>query len=199
MIPGPLPGLGQATHPDFDSARWMIDHTALVKEATGEPRETRLRRSTPRTRISSGSREQQQPWPGSPDLIAVKGKDLVVIDAKDGQAQPPPQHPGHDLPCTRSLRAKLEFSTGAWSSGATSSIPDGKNVQHSGISGVDRKFIDRLGALIRRLADETPARKVPSASECRWCDITLPRTARSGRRLKPSNGRYHRRLLERRR
>ena len=40
------------------------------------------------------------------------------------------------------------------------------------VSGLDRQFIDRLGALIRRLADETPARRVPSASECRWCDIT---------------------------
>ena len=40
------------------------------------------------------------------------------------------------------------------------------------VSGLDQRFIDRLGALIRRLADETPARRVPSASECRWCDIT---------------------------
>lgn len=40
------------------------------------------------------------------------------------------------------------------------------------VSGVDRKFVDRLGALIRRLADETPARKAPSGGECRWCDIT---------------------------
>lgn len=39
-------------------------------------------------------------------------------------------------------------------------------------SGLDQRFIDRLGAFIRRLADENPARKVPSASECRWRDIT---------------------------
>ena len=48
--------------------------------------------------------------------------------------------------------------------------PDG-NVQIP-VSGLDRKFIDRLSNLIRRLADENPARRVPSASECRWCDIT---------------------------
>ena len=34
-------------------------------------------------------------------------------------------------------------------------------------SGIDGKFVERLGALIRRLAAETPARKVPSATECR--------------------------------
>ena len=28
------------------------------------------------------------------------------------------------------------------------------------------------GSLIRRPAAETPARRVPSAGECRWCDIT---------------------------
>ena len=36
------------------------------------------------------------------------------------------------------------------------------------VSGPGRQFIDRPGVLVRRLADEHPARKVPSASECRW-------------------------------
>ena len=48
--------------------------------------------------------------------------------------------------------------------------PDG-NVQIP-VSGLDQRFIGRLGSLIRRLADETPARRIPSAQECRWCDIT---------------------------
>ena len=39
-------------------------------------------------------------------------------------------------------------------------------------SGVDQKFILNLGGLIRRLAAETPARRVSSAQECRFCDIT---------------------------
>ena len=39
-------------------------------------------------------------------------------------------------------------------------------------SAVDEKFTERLGSLIRRLASETPARRVPSAQECRFCDIT---------------------------
>ena len=48
--------------------------------------------------------------------------------------------------------------------------PDG-NVQIP-VSGMDNRFVDRLGSLIRRLADETPARRVSSGSECRFCDIT---------------------------
>ena len=38
-------------------------------------------------------------------------------------------------------------------------------------SAVDQQFIGTLTALIRRLANETPARRVPSAQECRFCDI----------------------------
>ena len=39
-------------------------------------------------------------------------------------------------------------------------------------SGVDGKFIDNPGGLIRRLAAETPGRLVPSQAECRFCDST---------------------------
>ena len=40
------------------------------------------------------------------------------------------------------------------------------------VSAVDQKFVDNLAALIRRLASETPARRVPTAQECAFCDIT---------------------------
>ncbi len=34
------------------------------------------------------------------------------------------------------------------------------------------QFIEDLGALIRRLAAGSPPQRVPSAQECRFCDIT---------------------------
>ena len=34
------------------------------------------------------------------------------------------------------------------------------------------QFIEDLGALIRRLAADQPAQWVPSAQECRFCDIS---------------------------
>ena len=37
---------------------------------------------------------------------------------------------------------------------------------------VDDQSIQNLGALIRRLAYERPAKRVPSRPECRFCDIT---------------------------
>ena len=37
---------------------------------------------------------------------------------------------------------------------------------------MDEKFIQNLGALIRRLSADEPARRVPSPQECGFCDIT---------------------------
>ena len=39
-------------------------------------------------------------------------------------------------------------------------------------SAVNPEFVANLGALIWRLADDAPARRVPSAQECRFCDIS---------------------------
>ena len=39
-------------------------------------------------------------------------------------------------------------------------------------SRIDTNFVNNLAALIRRLADDTPALKVSSYDECRFCDIT---------------------------
>ena len=36
---------------------------------------------------------------------------------------------------------------------------------------VDDQFVQNLGALIRRLSADEPARRVPSHQECRYCDI----------------------------
>lgn len=36
---------------------------------------------------------------------------------------------------------------------------------------LDDRFIRNLGALIHRLAAETPATQIASAQECRFCDI----------------------------
>ena len=37
---------------------------------------------------------------------------------------------------------------------------------------MDDQFVQNLGALIRRLAADEPAKRVPSAQECRFCDIS---------------------------
>ena len=39
--------------------------------------------------------------------------------------------------------------------------------------GIDQGFVRNLGSLIRRIAAPEPPVRVPSAQECRFCDITL--------------------------
>ena len=105
---------------------------------------------------------------GRPDLIAIKGRDAVIIDAKTGRASP--HHAVQVLTYMYAVPRAVERYRGMEFRGHVI-YPD-SNVTVPA-SGVDGKFIDRLGALIRRLADETPARRIPSAHECRWCDITV--------------------------
>ena len=152
---------------DFDSAKWMMDHTDLVNRA----RESREKLGyTVYTENQNSFRLQgaTATLAGKPDLIAVKGNDLVIVDAKTGK--PSPHHSVQVMTYMYAVPKALERYRGMEFRGHVV-YPDGKNV---GIpaSGVDGKFVERLGSLIRRLADETPARRVPSASECRWCDIT---------------------------
>ena len=91
----------------------------------------------------------------------------MIIDAKTGK--PSPAHPAQVLIYMYALPKSLAHFHGVEFRGHVV-YPDSQ----VGIpaSAVDRKFTERLGGLIRRLASETPARRVPSAGECRWCDIT---------------------------
>ena len=151
---------------DFDSARWMMEHTALVNEARAS-RETLGYEVFTEDQNFFRLQGATATLAGKPDLIAVKGNDLVIVDAKTGR--PSPHHSVQVLTYMYAVPRALEQFRGMEFRGHVI-YPDG-NVQIP-VSGLDRKFIDRLGALIRRLADENPARRVPSASECRWCDIT---------------------------
>ena len=97
----------------------------------------------------------------------MKGQDAVIIDAKTGRSSP--HHAAQVLTYMYAVPRALDRYREMEFRGHVI-YPDG-NVQIP-VSGMDRRFIDRLGTLIRRLADETPARRVPSAQECRFCDIT---------------------------
>ena len=151
---------------DFDSAKWMMDHTALVNEAR-ESREALGYQVFTEDQNFFALRGKAATLSGKPDLIAVKGNDLVIADAKTGK--PSPHHAVQVLTYMYAVPRALERYRGMEFRGHVV-YPDG-NVQIPA-SGLDRQFIDRLGSLIRRLADENPARKVPSTSECQWCDIT---------------------------
>ena len=151
---------------DFDQAQWMLEHTALVNQAR-ESREKLGYTVYTEAQNAFRLRGRSATLAGKPDLIAVKGQDVVIIDAKTGK--PSPSHAAqvriymYALPKALEQFRGVEFRAHVVYPDANVGIP---------ASAVDGKFVERLGALIRRLAAETPARKVPSTQECRWCDIT---------------------------
>ena len=151
---------------DFDSARWMMDHTDLVNQAR-ESREKLGYTVHTENQNSFRLRGKLATLAGKPDLIAVTGRDAVIIDAKTGR--PSPHHSVQVLTYMYAVPKAMPEYRDVEFRGHVIYL-DG-NVQIP-VSGLDQPFVERLGALIRRLADETPARRVPSASECRWCDIT---------------------------
>ena len=151
---------------DFDQAQWMLEHTALVNQA----RESREKLGyTVYTEAQNAFRLRGRfaTLAGKPDLIAVRNGDAVIIDAKTGK--PSPAHSAQVMIYQYAVPRALDRYRGMEFRGHVI-YPDA-NVQIPA-SGIDGKFVERLGALIRRLAAETPARKVPSTQECRWCDIT---------------------------
>ena len=81
---------------DFDSARWMMDHTALVNEARTSREKLGYEVFTEEQNFFT-LRGKAATLAGKPDLIAVKGNDLVIVDAKTGKPSPAPQRPSPDL------------------------------------------------------------------------------------------------------
>ena len=150
---------------DFDSTIWMLEHTALVNDERAA-----------RERIGyTVHTENQNLFPvtgkmttiaGTPDLIAEKHADAVVIDAKTGKASP--SHRAQVMIYQYAIPKALTQYQGKRLSGHAR-YP--KAHVAASESAVDQQFIGNLTALIRRLANETPARRVPSAQESRFCDI----------------------------
>ncbi len=151
---------------DFDSAAWMLEHTALVNREREERERTGYTVTTENQNLFR-LKGSSATLAGKPDLIARKGNDIVAIDAKTGR--PSPAHRVQLMTYQYAVPKALKEYQGQDLRGQVT-YPD----SNTGIpaSAVDGAFVENLSGLTRRLASETPARRVPSAAECRFCDIT---------------------------
>lgn len=153
----------------FDMAKWQISHTALLNET--------------RDKIESEGRsvlvESQNYFilrgksgtalGGKPDLVALDedGGGGTIYDVKTGR------HRDSDiaqaliymyaLPHLSRHRGRRFDGKVVYGDGGAVEIP---------ADAVDDAFRDNLHALIRRIAAPQPARRAPSALECRICDLT---------------------------
>ena len=144
----------------------MLDHTALVNRER-ESRESLGYTVYVENQNSFRLRGRHATLAGKPDLIAVKNDDSVIIDAKTGR--PSPSHTAQVLiyqyavPRALTQYNGIEFTGQLVYPDTRVSVPD---------SSTGGEFVRNLGALIRRLANDTPPRRVPSFAECQFCDIT---------------------------
>ena len=144
----------------------MLKHTALVNEER-ESRERLGYTVTTENQNFFRLRGSSATIAGKPDLIAEKSHELVVIDVKTGKVSP--AHRAQVMIYQYAVPKVLEQFQGRRVSGHVR-YPTSHAAAPA--SAVNREFVANLGALIRRLAAETPARRVPNAAECRFCDIT---------------------------
>ena len=150
---------------DFDSATWMLEHTALVNRERESLERIGYEVSTENQNLFR-LRGATATIAGKPDLIGEKHHELLISDAKTGR--PSPSHQAQVRIYQYAVPRALPQFEGKDARGQVR-YPD--SYVGSPASAVSPEFIANMGALIRRLASDTPARRVPSATECRFCDI----------------------------
>ena len=104
---------------------------------------------------------------GRPDLVARKGDAGVIIDVKTGK--PGPAHVVQVMLYMYAVPRAIGQHQGVVFDGLVAYADHTVDIP-AGV--VDDQFIGNLAGLIGRLASDTPARRVPSPGECRFCPIT---------------------------
>ena len=104
---------------------------------------------------------------GKPHLVARRRDEITVIDVKIGR--PSPTHATQVLIYMYVLPRARERYRGLSIAGQ---VAYPSHVVDIPPEAVDGRFVENLGGLMRRLASDMPARRVPSPGECRFCEIT---------------------------
>jgi hypothetical protein len=150
---------------DFNQTLWQIEHTSLLK-ATSD----RLLADGYRLLLENQNKFKLHgkggfKVAGKPDIVAVRGQEGLVCDTKTGQVR-------------SSDNAQVMIYM--WALHASRRFPAvefrGRVVYRDSVvdippSAVGESFQSSLFSLVRRLSTEAPPLKVPSAPECRFCQI----------------------------
>lgn len=150
----------------FDHTRWALEHTALLRDE-----QRRLEDGGALVRTERQNQFWLRGWAatlsGMPDLVSILDGAVTVHDVKSGE-----HHASHAiqvmlymwaLPLARKEYAGLPIAGRVVYPDYAIDVPAGA---------VDAAFTARAADLIRVLADaERQPARVPSATECRFCDI----------------------------
>lgn len=156
---------------DFDSARWNMDHTDLMNELADrlEARGHRLFIER-QNEFKAESSTSGLVIHGRPDIIGVDPDGRATIyDVKTGR-----ESDSHVAQVQLYMYLVPRAQDGRWS-GTTFDgalvYPDGREKPIPAAS-VDEAFVTRTAEFMRKMMSDTPARRVPSMMECRFCEIT---------------------------
>ena len=155
---------------DFSLSTWRMHHTRLLNDVRDRLETDGHTVSTERAnwfRLQCGSGAIVA---GQADLIAVsRDGQVTVYDVKTGAQR------DSDVAQVMIYMYALPLAADSPWKGKS---PDGRVVYRDGTeiyipaTAVDADFRKDLHDLIRRVVSDDPARRVPSPSECNWCDLT---------------------------
>ena len=151
---------------DFNQAEWMLNHTSLLNEKKSQW-EARRQHVYVEGQNSFRLRGQSATLAGRPDLIVVRSNDALIIDVKAGR-----QQPSHFVQIMIYMYALPRALPQYQHAKLAGEIVYPTRTRRVPMGSLHTQFKMDLGALIRRIAADKPAARVPSEHECRFCDIT---------------------------
>ncbi len=151
---------------DFDSTAWQLEHTAARNKYQKKLEDKGFDVSTETQNYFHLSGTTATVG-GKPDLIAKKGNSCRIIDIKTGQ----PRASDHVQVMLYMYAVPKAFPEKYRNVALEGRVVYGEREVAVPSSAVDEKFVKRFSELIRRLASNEPAKRVPSFGECRYCNI----------------------------
>ena len=151
---------------DFNQSEWMLRHTALLNEER-ERWQSRGYTVTVENQNTFRLRGRTAVVVGKPDLIVDRGDDVLIIDVKTGREQ-----------AWHAVQVQIyKYAIGRARPELRDGMIAGEVVYPEHVTRIPRRalgngFTRNLGELIRKVAAPDPPPAVPSAQECRYCDIT---------------------------
>lgn len=150
----------------FDATGWQLNHTALINRLR-EQLESDGKTVFTENQNSFALRGSSATLGGKPDLIAIDGATGTIYDAKTGR--PSPSHHIQVMAYMYAVPKVLRQFKGVEFDGKVVYTDHEVSIP---AEAVNDRFVGNLGDLVKRIASAVPARKVPSAIECGFCNIT---------------------------
>ena len=151
---------------DFNQAEWMLNHTALLNKRTSDWENGGYSVNV-EGQNNFRLRGKSSTLAGKPDLITQRDDDAVVVDVKTGH-----ESTSHVVQVMIYLYAIPRAIEKYRTLKPRGQVTYEDHTIRIPAEAVDDQFVQNLGALIRRLSADKPARRVPSPQECRFCDIS---------------------------